>query len=247
MLTSLLQKFNLSDKEATVYLALLRHSSQPTSLVAKRTHLNRGTAFLTLKELVKKGLATKIIKGGIQYHSPVSPRYLNSLLERRKEEVVVMENELKSSLPFLLSLQNPASPKPKISFFEGREGLRTLLEDTLTTRDKKLCGILSMADLYDVFGEDYFENYVQRRIKADIHLRVMRNKLKDVKERWPSRTADQRELRYLPTAMVFPATVYIYDNRVAFISSEKEGFGLLVESSEIYEIQKNLFETLWQH
>jgi sugar-specific transcriptional regulator TrmB len=246
MLPTLLQKFGLSEKEAGLYLILLRYGSQPTSAIAKRALMNRGTAFLTLKELVRKGLATKSLKGDVQYHAPVSPRYLNSLLERKKEAVSDLEKELKEALPLLTTLQSPSSPHPKISFFEGREGIRALPEDTLSTSDKKLCGILSMADLYEVFGEEYFEQYVERRIKNGLSLRVMRNKIKDIKERWPSSKKDNRELRYLPSNMVFPATMYIYDGKVSFISSEKEDFGVLIESREIYQIQKHLFEALWE-
>ncbi|MBI5411723.1 hypothetical protein HZA43_00940 [Candidatus Peregrinibacteria bacterium] len=87
---------------------------------------------------------------------------------------------------------------------------------------------------------------VNRLIQSSISLRVMRNKAKDIKERWPSKPKDVRELRYLPAAMSFPATMYLYDGRVSFISSEKEDFGLLIESPEIYQIQLNLFETLWE-
>lgn len=228
-----------------VYLTLLRHGTQTTSLIAQRAELNRGTTFLALKELVKRGLVTKIVKEGIQYHSAVSPRYLNSLLLRKQEEMAELEAELQQGLPLLESLANPTLPRPKISFFEGQEGLRSLLEDTLTAKDKKLFGILSMEDLYEVFGEAHFENYVKRRIERGFSLRVLRNKAKDILERWPSSEQDHRELRYLPAQMVFPATMYIYDGKVSFMPSKKEGFGLLIESPEIYQIQLNLFETLW--
>jgi HTH-type transcriptional regulator, sugar sensing transcriptional regulator len=247
MLQQLLQQFDLSAKESEVYLALLRYGTQSTSAIAKRLDMNRGTVFLALKELIKRGLATRTTKNGIAHHSAVSPKYLNSLLERKREGLYQLETDLKSSIPLLESLRHPDSPRPKIQFFEGREGLLTLLEDTLTASDGKLCGILSMADLYDVYGEKYFENYVKRRIEKGLSLRVMRNKLKDTKERWLTSRADHRELRYLPKNMIFPSTMYLYDGKVAFISSETALFGVLIESQEIYQIQMQLFETLWCH
>ena len=110
---SVLKKLGFSEKEAEVYLTLLKYGTQPTSLVAKRAKLNRGTTFLTLKELVAKGMVTKIMKNNVQYHSALSPKYLSSLVGRKKEELVEIEAELGEAIPFLESLQNPLSPTPR--------------------------------------------------------------------------------------------------------------------------------------
>lgn len=41
-------------------------------------------------------------------------------------------------------------------------------------------------------------------------------------------------------------TVYLYDNKVGIIGTEKENFGMIIESLDFYQTQKNLFDVLWQ-
>ncbi len=40
-------------------------------------------------------------------------------------------------------------------------------------------------------------------------------------------------------------TQYVYDNKVAIISSRKENYGVIIESREFADLQSMLFEMLW--
>jgi len=136
--------------------------------------------------------------------------------------------------------------KPVISFYEGLEGIKTVFEDTLKAHNKLLRGILSMEDLYKVPGKKYMDDYVKRRIAAGYELRVIRSKPKEVAPDWPAGETEHRDLRYPPTNMVFEMTTYIYDNKVGLISTEKENFGMIMESSEYSKNMGHMFEALWQ-
>jgi hypothetical protein len=46
--------------------------------------------------------------------------------------------------------------------------------------------------------------------------------------------------------MVFEITTYIYDDKVGLISTEKENFGMIIESKEFSQNMRHLFEALWQ-
>ena len=136
--------------------------------------------------------------------------------------------------------------KPKISFFEGLEGIKTVLDDTLNVQNKTLRGILSMEDLYKIPGKKFMDDYVKRRIEAGLRLRVIRSKSKDIASDWSGGFAENRDLRYPPVNMVFDMTTYIYDNKVGLISSAKENFGMIIESQEFSRNMGYLFEALWQ-
>ncbi|GEM_PF-3348417 len=41
-------------------------------------------------------------------------------------------------------------------------------------------------------------------------------------------------------------TTYLYDSKVGLISTQKENFGMIIESKEFYQTMNNLFESLWQ-
>lgn len=129
--------------------------------------------------------------------------------------------------------------------YEGAEGIRTVLYDTLKCRSKRLLGILSMRDLLDVPGRAETEAYIRQRIRHGIFLRVLRSREKDVGDIWQSGAAELREVRYAPTGLVFTMTTWIYDDKVAIVSSRRENFGMTIESEEFAQMQQNLFSVLW--
>ena len=96
-----------------------------------------------------------------------------------------------------------------------------------------------MQDLYDIPGKIYMDDYVERRVEKGIKLRVIRSEMKDVEEAWPASTKEKRELHYAPKDMIFPMTMYLYDNKVGIISTKNENFGMIIESKDFYETQKH--------
>ena len=115
----------------------------------------------------------------------------------------------------------------------------------MACRSKMLLGILSMSDLYEVPGRAWMDDNVRRRIEAGVTLRVVRSPTRDVHPYWSDNPADLRILRYAPDDFSFSMTTYIYDDKVALISSRKENFAMTIESPEFAAMQTGLFETLW--
>jgi sugar-specific transcriptional regulator TrmB len=168
-----------------------------------------------------------------------------------EDPVVIMQRlELKRQvmgdlLPQLRSIYNRAKSKPNIRFYEGDEGIRTVLRDTLTCRSKQLRGILSMDYLLETPGQTTYDEYIVERVQRGIHLRVLRSAAKDVDRIWPQSDAELRELRYAPPAVLLSMTTYIYDDKVAFISSKKENYGMIFQSEELARLHESLFEGIW--
>ena len=130
-------------------------------------------------------------------------------------------------------------------YYQGLEGIKAVLDETLACRSKTLLGILSMSDLYEVPGPRLDGRQCAppdrgRREPARGALAT-----KDVHPFWADDPADLRVLRYAPDDFSFSMTTYIYDDTVALISSRKENFAMTIESEEFAAMQTGLFETLW--
>ena len=52
-------------------------------------------------------------------------------------------------------------------------------------------------------------------------------------------------MRYSPDTIKIPSTIGIWDNKVAVISSKKEGFGFVIESQDYADSMHELYELLW--
>ncbi len=234
-----LKEFGLDDKKAKVYLALLELGQAKVHEIAHKAGVARPSAYDLLEKLTKDGLAGSYEKHKIRYYIASDPGKMKRTLAEKQQA-------LDHLLPELKSVYNSLKAKPKISFYEGVEGIKTVFEDTLTAKDKNLRGILSMEDLFKIPGERYMDDYVDRRIKLGYQLRVIRSKPKEIAEVWLPGQTEKRNVRYPPTNMLFDMTTYIYDSKVGLIASQKENFGMIIESEGHANNMGLLFESLWQ-
>jgi len=234
-----LKEFGLKEKEASVYLALLQMGEGRAHDIAHKANIARPTVYDILERLATEGLVGSYDKRKIRYYIANDP-------EQIKRNLAEKQRTFESVLPELKSLYNTLKSKPKISFFEGVEGIKTVFSDTLMAPNKQLKGILSMDDLFKIPGREFMDDYVKRRVNLGFSLRVIRSKPKEIAETWPTSNAEKRELRYAPVSMVFEMTTYIYGNKVGIISTAKENFGMIIESEEFARTMDFLFEALWQ-
>ncbi len=238
-ITKTLIQFGFTQNQTKIYLAVLELGEGKAQDIAKKAHVLRPTAYEVLEQLKEIGAVGQYSRHGVRFYMAEPPVKLEKILESKKKSI-------RDILPELESMYNISGFKPKIHYYEGLEGYKTVYEDTLTASGGRLYGILSMKDLFDTVGEEYMNDYIARRIKAGIHLQVIRSEAKDKKPIWKESAKELRTLRLAPEDFTFPLTMYIYDNKVSLMSSKRENFGLIIESKEFMQTQKALFDILWQ-
>ena len=234
-----LKEFGLNEKEAKIYLALLELGEAKAYEIAHKTRIARPTVYDVLDKLITEGLVGSYDKHKIRHYIASDP-------EKIKRNLISKQTAFENLLPELKSVYNKLQAKPKVSFYEGVEGIKTVFEETIAAKNKQLKGILSVHDLFEVPGKKYMNDYVTRRIKLGYPLRVIRSKTKEIAETWPTSERELRQLRYTPESMIFTMTIYLYDNKVGLISSVKENFGMVIESLEYSQAMNHLFEALLQ-
>lgn len=236
-----LARLGIEGADARFYLAALELGQAPVRQIAQRAGVSRTGGYDIMARLVRRGLLCRGDGGPRKGHVVLAedPVRLARMLEEQQRALAAV-------LPELRSRYSRSTVRPRVRFYEGLEGIKTVLNDTLACRSRQLLGILSMGDLFAAPGRRFMEDYVRRRIRAGVSLKVLRSRAKDVGGVWPTRAADLRELRYTPAPLVFTMTTYVYDETVSIISSRRENFGMTIESAEFAELQRNLFMVLWR-
>lgn len=240
-LLGVLESNGLTDQQAALYLAGLHLGSAPASDYAKETQMNRVTAYNVLESMVKEGRFTVVKKTRGRWYSPVAPEYL--AMEARKNA-----DAFQRSLPELRSFQGPKERKPHVRFFEGWEGVRHVYDDTLMAKSE----ILNFANSAVVrkFWPAYDEEYVAERVKRGIHLRGIAPDDAAGRKVHGEDRAKKREIRLVPAKEFdFTNEISIYDHKVAICSfaSHPQMFGVIIESREVAETQKQIFEMAWRY
>jgi sugar-specific transcriptional regulator TrmB len=244
---SVLLKIGLTQKEATLYLVTLRLGSQTASNIAKYSGINRATVYDVFDGLIKKGLASKIDKGTAVYFQVTDPKNLIQYLERDKNEYIrKIEKEkdaIEQILPAIQSIERAASTKPKVQFFEGEKGMREAYEDTLKSPEP----IRAYANVEEMHRglPNFFPEYYRRRRDKNIHIRAISPDNELSLERHKHDSEELREMKLIPKdKYFFSPEVNIYDDKI-LIASWREKMAILIESREIAEMQKNIYDLLW--
>ena len=243
MLKEQLEKMGMADKEAKVYLASLELGSSAVQEIAKKADINRATTYVIIEKLMKKGLMSSVEKGKKTYFQTEDPKRLLKLLEEQEEVLKRKEEEFKKYLPELETLFNIAEEKPKVRFFEGKEGLIAIREDYFRAKDKDVLGIFGKGEEKNIFTDQERKDALSERIKKSINLRMLYTDNEKYKpETEPPLTAS----RFVPREK-FPlsSTFFIYDNKVSIVSLKGKLVGVIIENKEITNTFKSIFELAW--
>jgi len=240
-----LQAVGLDEKQSQLYMAGLQLGTAPASDYAKATGINRITSYNLLEELVHRGYFTVVKKVRSKWYAPVSPEYV--ALEARKNV-----QALERALPELRSLQGSTYRKPRVRFFEGWEGVRHVYEDTLTCESELLN--FANSSVVREFWPNYDDEYVSERVKQGIRLRGISPNDSVGRQVHGDDKAKLREIRLVPANdFDFTNEINIYDHKVAICSfdsglkGDRDMFGVIIESKEVAETQRQIFEMAWRY
>lgn len=247
MIEDNLEKAGLSPKEVKLYLAGIKVGPVSASYLAQKTGINRPNVYDNLKNLIKKGLAHTAGDKYNQRFIMEDPENFGRYLDRRKKEVDAMKGYLKLAVPEINALANEKTKVPIIKFIEGEEAIRNAFLDSLRCKSKNALAVIVSQELYDLLGVDFAKTYVKMRVKNNIRTKTIRLKSReDYSDEYFHKHGEQlRDLRYAPENIDFAESFFIYDDTVAYISSKRENFGLIIQSGEHSDMMKTIFELIW--
>jgi sugar-specific transcriptional regulator TrmB len=243
-LTHIFTSLGFDEKEAQLYLAGLTLGAAPASEYATCTGIHRITSYNLLEELVTRGYFTVVRKLRAKFYAPVSPEYM--ALEARKNA-----ESIENALPALKLLQSSHYCPPKVQYFEGIDGIRSVYQDILTSKTEILT-FANVAVNRSVWPE--YDEYIQERILAGISLRGIYPDHADEKSTHGADAEKFQEIRCVPAAdFDFQSDITLYDHKVAICSFlagskfEKDLFGIIIEGKEVTETHRQIFEMAWRY
>lgn len=248
MIEQSLLHLGLRDKEVLVFTTLSRLGPQSASVIAQRADLHRGTTYAILESLIQRGFVSKITKGNVQSFSAITPRKILEFMKVKKFELERQEKRLNSVMPSLMGMMTPHPTAPKVTYFEGEEGVKNVMEETLKSSEMLLCYCPLQKWLEGPLA-DYIRDYVYRRTQVvKIPNRVLECDTPETRRHFYMESPPEfTELRFIPcNIMLSHSEVNIFDDKVAMVSLlPGHMFGVIIESQEIADTQKAIFELAW--
>lgn len=237
-----LQALGFSKKEATVYVALLELGRGTVTQIARKAGINRTTGYDILDSLVNKGVVNISGKEPKQEYVAEPPEAIIRSLHKEAEAVKERIAKAEAFLPELRSV-HATQNRPRIKFYEGTEGLKQVYEDTLTSTET----IRAFANVEDMHKglPNYFPEYYKRRAEKNIAIRAIVPKTPVGMARGAYNEEEKREIAFVPPEKYyFSPEINIYDNKI-MIASWREKLGVIIESAEIADAMKKIYELAW--
>lgn len=244
-INEVLLNFGFTDKEISVYLSLLELEIATASQVADASGINRSTVYVVIESLQKRGLiSTQKEEESITKYTAAPPERLLQLAEEETKKYKNIVGQIHSILPEIKSKYPGNKMRPRVRFYEGKEGLITAYEDTLTATEE-IKAFASIENMHKAIP-GYFPDYYIRRANKAVPIRSIHPDTEEARERSKN---NKKELR---TSALVPANKYnfspeinVYDNKIVFMSLT-EKFSLVIESNELAVAFKKVFDLAWE-
>lgn len=233
-----LEKIGLSPKEALVYKALLELGRGSVSVIAKKANIKRPTTYLVLEELRKKDLLLVIPKPKKKIYIAEPPTKLRKLISDKQEA-------LDDILPYLNASFSKSPEKPNIKYYEGRDQIIDIYNNILNSKEVWFFG--SIKESMKNFPE-YFKIFTKESEKRNIKIKeIIGASQDDIDYMQAHNNLSHHEIHLLPkdNPYSFKTDCAIWENKIAIFSYQLM-FAVLIESKDVSESCKALFELAWK-
>jgi sugar-specific transcriptional regulator TrmB len=233
-----LRDLGLSDKESSVYMALVSLEQATAYQIANKSGIKRPTVYVTLEELRKKGLVLKVPHPKKQVFIAKDP-------EDYIKEIEQKIYSAKQALPQIIAMIG-GSHKPKVTFYEGIEGVSHALSFRLEKmKGKELIGFFATSKNPTKEYTEAFATFQKNLQKNNISIRGIAPEsitLTDV------RKEDEEHNRTIKSVSseTYSSNISIDvgDTFVRIIDIE-ELQATIIENPNVAKTMRQIFEMVW--
>ena len=243
-ITTALTTLGLGENEAVLYEILLKTPEATIPELTKKSPFSRTMLYYILEQLEAWELLYTKKKGSKTVYIAEHPNNLQEVIRQEERELRNQKKMLKDVIPDLNSMFRMGHNKTGVRFFEGKEGFREALLDSLTAKE-----IYAFVDPESLEKHVHQINseFVKKRRKKNINKKLLILETEANKKFMERQGTELTDVRFLPAEInPFKTGMQIYDNKISYFTiREKSVIAVIIEDKDIFEMHHNLFEYLW--
>jgi sugar-specific transcriptional regulator TrmB len=232
-INSALKELGLSEKESSVFVALVELGDSPVNKITQLTSLNRVTVYPVINSLINKGFVSKFSMDRKTYFKAIEPKQILSLLKDKEEKI-------KSILPLLEERANKIKETTSIEIFKGEKAMSSFLEKLYSSGEKEFWAYGNGDDIEKKMI-NLSMNARNLRITNKIWLNVIVNRI-------PKYYTEVEGYKSLTKVKVNPElskfnTYIIFGKKLVGIQEmTKELVGIIIKNEEIAKYHKTIYD-----
>jgi sugar-specific transcriptional regulator TrmB len=235
-----LKSLGLKDKEASVYLALLKLGEVGSSKIIKETDLHGQYVYMSLESLEEKGLVQHVIKKGRKKFTAKNPNILIKLIERQKALADKVTNQLKE----IVNLPT----QQQFETYQGKESFIShefeLLEKSPEKSELLIIG--GTGDHFFEIMESVLGKYERIRLEKKISIRYIGSEDQQKKLAQSKSYRELFEYRILPGLFTGVVNTNIWPEAIVFNVFGKPVTAFSISNPVISVSYSQFFELLWK-
>jgi sugar-specific transcriptional regulator TrmB len=242
-----LQFFGANPREASIYMQCLQLGSTSVQELARTMKMNRVTVHSAVGQMIEKGLLFETRKGKRRLIVAEEPVSLLRLLAKKEQEIVRVRGGMEHIMKLLVSLHSTDQSIPTVKLYEGVEGFKKMLDETLSARGEIL--VFSFVPLFsELVGVKYLEDYFKRRAEREIHTRLLFPPCAFADKIASCAKEYRVQVRTLPPQYVWQSGIFSWNDCLALMSyTERRLTCTIIENREIaYFFRLVMFELCWK-
>lgn len=244
-ISQMLASLGLSERSQAVYLDLLSHGESSARQLASRLSIPRSSIYDYLRPMLDTGLVVEKDKEGKAMFVIHDVDDLDRAVAKQVESLAFMRAGFTKAKAMIACSDTP-SPEPRIKFVEGKEGVLSLLYETLWEGGESIDTVWPYAEMLKIFDLDELEIFNRRRIKQNITLKSIWTGAKPAGKHIWQGVDFKVERRQAGKKYDSKMAYNIYGDKVSFFSSEREFYGFVVHSSDFATMMRAQFQVLWE-
>lgn len=238
-----LKSFGLSDKEISLYLAVLANGPTTATNLARASGLKRPTVYVLLEGLLDRGLLITEKNKGKQFFKVSALEKFKDLIE---EEFLKIERQRRviETLVKELTAFREAGREPAFStYHEGEGGIFDIFQKIEESGEEPIFFGSVNALLKKYTDEKWIKIF--SKLKAGEGSKIIADKNRDFEKNLAKEGMTPEQLKILPADFDAKAVTIIFGNKTALIALAYYPFGVIIENKEIANLIKFMFASAW--
>lgn len=221
-----------------VYLAALELGQASLQSISRKSGVNRSTIYLFVEELKAKGYIFETKLGKRRVYSAAKPK---KILEAERQRL----QSLETIMPDLVAIDNKTKRKPRVTYFEGMQGIREAYEDMIA-EGKTIYAYEDLEHLEKGLSKSIFDWFPAARSKAGVKILSVSRDSQVAREFSENNNKYLREIKFIEDDD-FKTDVNIYGNKIALMDLRGDiPFCVLIENKHLADTMKMIWKQLWK-
>jgi len=247
-ISEILERIGLTKGESKVYLALLELGSSTTGPIIDKSGISASKVYGILDKLVKKGLASYIIKEKTRVFVAQDPEKLIAFLD--EEEKKIKENKLtiQKIIPELMLKKAKGAPEPTAQVLEGKKGFITAHNKLLDELEKGGNYYTLTTGLVSKTFFHYFKEFNRKREMKNITMFILYQK-----DAWligKEKATERRKRKYYypricPKEFFIPTHITLVKDTCLLCMISDKIISIIIRNKSMVDGFKRYFEYVW--